>query len=192
MKVISRFHYGNRAGVQVFTMEFAGDIAFRLRLMRLMGEAFFRMQDELQSGVVQAETLPELAGIVREYYGRVLRHYYKNDRPRGRLVIEEIKDYIRSHYMDEISLKQLANLAFVSPDHFSHLFKHETGENYKTFLTTVRMEHAEELLRHTDYRITEVAEKIGYRSTRAFVDAFRQRYSIGPTEYRRQKQRDDI
>ena len=185
MEVIARFHYGNQTGVQVFTMEFAGDLAFRLRLVRILGDEFFRLQDRLQTQVVQAMTFPEMKAAVRRHYATVLQYYYQHNRPKGKLMIEEVKDYIREHYMEELSIRQLANIACVSPDYFSHLFKNETRQNYKEFLVSVRLQHATRLLLETDDRVSEVAEKVGYNSTRTFVDAFKKEYSISPMEYRR-------
>ena len=51
-----------------------------------------------------------------------------------------------------MSIKELADVACVSQNYFSALFKKETGQNYKAYLTSIRMEEAIKLLRTTDLK----------------------------------------
>ena len=63
--------------------------------------------------------------------------------------------------------------------------KKETGQNYKAYLTSIRMEAAIKLLRTTDLKTYEIGEKVGYNNVRRFVDAFKQIYNVSPMEYRK-------
>ena len=81
--------------------------------------------------------------------------------------------------------KELADVACVSQNYFSALFKKETGQNYKAYLTSIRMEEAIKLLRTTDLKTYEIGEKVGYNNVRRFVDAFKQLYNVSPMEYRK-------
>lgn len=76
-------------------------------------------------------------------------------------------------------------MACVSQNYFSAMFKKETGQNYKAYLTSLRMEEALRLLRETDDKTYEIAEQVGYNNVRRFVDAFKQIYSVSPMEYRK-------
>lgn len=51
---------------------------------------------------------------------------------------------------------------------FRALFKKETGQNYKAYLTSIRMEEAIKLLRITDLKTYEIGEKVGYNNVRQF------------------------
>lgn len=73
----------------------------------------------------------------------------------------------------------------VSPHYFSSYFKTETGQNYKAYVTQVRMEQALRLVLNTDLKTYEIAERVGYNNVRRFVDAFRAAYQVSPTEYRK-------
>lgn len=48
-------------------------------------------------------------------------------------MIEQVKDYIKAHYAEDMSIKELADVACVSQNYFSALFKKETGQNYKAY-----------------------------------------------------------
>lgn len=183
--ILARFHYGNRGAVKMHTMEYTGTVASRLKRYRLLERDFFEMQNQLQAKVLSSATLEELKQVIRAHFQVLLPQVFENDRPKGKLVVEQVKDYIREHYMEDLSIRQLAGVAYVSPDYFSHMFKNETGKNYKTFLTEIRMKHAMELLRDTELHIGEISEKVGYKNPRSFVDAFKQSYDMSPMDYRR-------
>ena len=185
---LGRFHYGNRRGAYILTMQYAGFLCGRLKNYDLMDMDFFELQNRLQDRVAESTTFRELRAVVEAHFQELLPHVYLSDRPRGKLVVEQVKDYIREHYNEDLSIQRLARVAYVSPDYFSHMFKNETGKNYKTFLTEIRMQHAIELLRDTELLISEISEKVGYRTPRSFVDAFKQLYQISPMSYRKLQQ----
>lgn len=90
--------------------------------------------------------------------------------------------------MDDLSAEELASIACVSPGYFSHMFKNETGQSYKSSLTDVRMKAAVELLLSSDLRLYEISEKVGYNNVRNFTQAFTKKYGVSPGEYRKQYQ----
>ena len=94
-------------------------------------------------------------------------------------------DYIKSNITRRITLGELSEQLHLSPEYCSWLFKKETGQNYKAYLTSIRMEEAIKLLRTTDLKTYEIGEKVGYNNVRRFVDAFKQIYNVSPMEYRK-------
>ena len=96
-----------------------------------------------------------------------------------------VQNYIQEHYAEDISLKTLAEVACVSPHYFSAYFKAETGQNYKAYLTRVRMEQALHLVLDTDMKTYEIAQQVGYNNGRRFADAFRAAYQLSPMDYRK-------
>ena len=63
-------------------------------------------------------------------------------------------DYIHNHYMEDISVNQLAEILYVSPYHLCHEFKNATGKTIIQYLNTTRILHAQRLMLETDYNIT--------------------------------------
>lgn len=185
IEIIGNIHYGNWYAVRMRTMDYTGDLASRLRRYHLLDRDFFEMQDELQKNVMNAMTMTEIQQCIHNHYNKLLPAIYKSSRPSSKVIIERVKSYIQENFMEELSIQSLSEIACVSTNYFSHMFKNETGMNYKNYLTTIRLEKALELLMESDYKLYEICEKVGYKNVRTFVDAFKQRYSLSPINYKK-------
>jgi len=81
-------------------------------------------------------------------------------------------EYIRVHYAEELLLKDLAERFFFHHNYLCHLFKKHFSMTYSQYLTGIRMNKAQELLRHDHLSKYEVAALVGYRQ----YAYFRQKY----------------
>lgn len=185
MDNIYSIHYGNRYAAQSRTMNFTGDLNSKLYRYHLLDGDFYKIQDELQHKVENMTTFSELRICISEHYEKLLEKVYETGRSKDKVLIEQVKDYIREHYAEDLSIRELSDVACVSQNYFSSLFKKETGQNYKAYLTQIRMEAALKLLQETDYKTYEIGEQVGYNNVRRFVDAFKQIYSVSPMEYKK-------
>lgn len=96
-----------------------------------------------------------------------------------------ITNYIKDNYTKEMSLEGLAEIFGYSPAYLSRMFQKYAGTNYKAYLQSVRVEYAFRELRNTSRSISEIAENNGFADNRAFSKAFRKKYGILPSEYRK-------
>ncbi|MCC8081904.1 MAG: response regulator [Lachnospiraceae bacterium] len=185
MDNVEAIHYGNWNAVVMRTMHFTGDLGSKLNQYKLLDIDFYKMQDELQRKVESQFTMSALKKCIHNHYADLLNRIYEKGKSEEKVLIEDVKNYIRQHYTEDLSIKELAEVACVSQNYFSAMFKKETGQNYKAYLTSIRMEEALRLLRETDDKTYEIAERVGYNNVRRFVDAFKQIYSVSPMEYRK-------
>lgn len=102
------------------------------------------------------------------------------------ITIESARNYILSHFKESISLQQLAMHCFVSPFHFSRIFKTITGESPHQYLSSVRLTHAKVLLEETNEPVSAIAYDCGFNSPEHFVTAFKKYYKINPSALRGQ------
>ena len=182
---ICKMHYGNWQAVIMRSMNYIGEINARLRRYKLIDEGYFSMHDELQQHLLQAMIASDVKRDLMEYFHRLIPKVYQNTRHSGKVAIEQVKTYMQENFMRDLSIKELSEVACVSTNYFSHMFKNETGQNYKAYLTGIRMEHAVNLLLNADYGLYEISERCGYQNVRTFVDAFKQRYGLSPTKYKK-------
>lgn len=97
--------------------------------------------------------------------------------------ISKVIDYINEHYSEDLSRSAMAKKIYMSDAYFSRCFKAITNDNFKSYLTKIRMEKAIELL-NENLKIQDIAHQVGYSSHTRFSIVFRQYTSYTPSEYR--------
>lgn len=86
--------------------------------------------------------------------------------------------------MEELTLETLADKIYLSPSYLSKLFKKETGENLSVYIQNVRIQQAKLLLRTTDLKTYEVAERVGISDPVYFSRTFKKITGMKPKDFR--------
>ncbi len=103
-------------------------------------------------------------------------------------VVEQILDYLDSHYNEKISLDQIARNMYLSPFYISKIFKSETGDTPINHLIRIRMEKARQLLeQQQDTSIQEIALCVGYEDAYHFSKLFKKHFGQSPSKYRKKQ-----
>jgi YesN/AraC family two-component response regulator len=98
--------------------------------------------------------------------------------------VSEAITYISQHYMNPISLVDVAESVHLNEEYFSRLFKKEVGINFTDYLLNLRMEKAHSLLMTTDLKIASVAEKVGISDSKYFSLLFKKTFDQTPSQVR--------
>lgn len=101
-------------------------------------------------------------------------------------VVGNAQKFIEEHYLEDISLDDVARACKVSKSHLSHIFeeiKHVTIVNY---IRRKRFQVSIELLTTTDLPIGEVAKQSGFPNANYFSRVFQSQYHISPRTYRKE------
>ena len=104
---------------------------------------------------------------------------------KDRKLIQEMTDYLNRHLDEEISLRLLGEVFYLTPNYISRIFRNELGVNYLSYLTHLRIEKARELLLKTDRGIAEVSEAVGFHDYRTFTKVFKRYEGVPPTQFRK-------
>ena len=88
------------------------------------------------------------------------------------------------HFRERITLEQIAAEAGYTPTYFSKLFKKVTGESYTQMLNRYRLGYARTLLAN-GISVAESCFFSGFGSLTNFLETFKKKYGISPSEYRR-------
>jgi two-component system response regulator YesN len=86
--------------------------------------------------------------------------------------IEEIKAYIRSHMEDDIRCSELSAYFHINPDYLTRVFKKETGQTLKEYITNEKITTAQRLLRTTNLQVGMIAVKVGFSSLSHFSKVY--------------------
>ncbi|HCS75976.1 MAG TPA: hypothetical protein DIW17_19140, partial [Clostridiales bacterium] len=106
----------------------------------------------------------------------------KISRPKS--IVAEVVDYIEQYYCNDLTLKTLANMFYFNPLYLGQIFKKETGESFNDFLARVRIENAIRLLKKTDMKVYEIAEKVGFKGIQYYYKIFKRVTGSTPTAFR--------
>jgi AraC family transcriptional regulator len=98
---------------------------------------------------------------------------------------KKVTDYIEEHLSENISLRQLAAVAQLSPYHFARAFKQSFGAPPHHYHMSRRIERAKAILEGPPRTVTEVGVMLGFSETSSFTASFRRSVGVTPTNYRR-------
>lgn len=102
--------------------------------------------------------------------------------------LRRVLRFIDANLGSDVSLAEVAEAAYLSPNYLSQLLKKQTGLAFVDWLTGRRMDRARELLAHTNERVGTVAHQVGFSDEAYFTRRFKQRFGVAPTAYRRSMQ----
>ena len=100
--------------------------------------------------------------------------------------------HVEQHLREPLTVERLAEVACISEYHFHRLFRLWTGEPVIEYVRRLRLEHAAYRLRATRRSVRMIALDVGYESADAFGRAFRERFAVSPSEYRRRWAGSDV
>lgn len=92
--------------------------------------------------------------------------------------------YIHENYMNHILLQDIANQANVSSGECCRCFKDMILKTPNQYLMQYRISRATEFLNSTELSVTEVAMQCGFNDTSHFIQYFKKKTGMTPSEYR--------
>lgn len=120
----------------------------------------------------------------------LIRKNLKVNQDRNSIVEAAVK-YIQENYTSTIRLADLAKMLSVSEEHLSRIFKKEIRFGFSEYLTLIRLQKAEHMLKNEPSRaVTEVAYACGFNDSNYFSYKFKKAYGITPSQLRGGKEHD--
>lgn len=96
----------------------------------------------------------------------------------------KIKNYIDSHYSENITLDILSNLSYVNKFHLVHLFTKQMGISPINYLINRRIEESKNLLTTTNYTIRDISTIVGFSNSSYFSQMFKKFTGYSPRMYK--------
>ena len=165
-----------------FSALYAKCISSNIINMLYKKHKFSVSEQELLVKIFSANTAEEIILFFKEVVGKITENDNESDVNR---LISQSLNIIENEYMNNtISLEYIAEKLYISPAHFSRLFKKQIGKNFIDFIKEYRLKKSRELLKNTNIRISEIAKMVGYDSTSYFTTIFHKYYNVTPAQYR--------
>ena len=99
-------------------------------------------------------------------------------------------NYIKDNYQKDLSLEGLAQIFGYSSTYLSRMFRKYAEINYKEYIQGIRLEYAYRELISSDTMVEEIAEHSGFADGRAFAKAFRKKYGVRPSDFRKMRKQE--
>jgi AraC-like DNA-binding protein len=100
--------------------------------------------------------------------------------------VKKTVEYSRANLGNDISIKELANIAGLCERRFRQVFINITGMPPKKYIDGMRIRTAEELLKNTPFSIYDISQKLGYSSQFHFCRAFEKYHGVPPSQFRKE------
>ena len=98
--------------------------------------------------------------------------------------IDYALEYLQANFTREITLSNISERYFVSPEHFSRVFKQRTGFNFSEYLNILRLQKAEQMLKQLNTApMTEIAEACGFNDSNYFSLKFKKYFGVSPKKF---------
>lgn len=145
-----------------------------------IGEVYKGFKNSKESYVTALETI-EWKG-----FKNINKPVY-NDEKRISALIRDVEKYIDKKYSENITIKDIADKVYITPQYLCKIYKKETGETINGYITNLRMEKAINLMDDRRYKIFEIAIKLGYKDPNYFARVFKKHTGKNPSDYREEK-----
>lgn len=107
------------------------------------------------------------------------------DQPHNLVLANRIRQYIGTHFTEQLTLEDIGEALSMSPYHLAHIFKDMTGMSPIHYMIRCRIGEAQNLLISTDYSATQIAAIVGYTNVNHFNAIFAKLVGLPPIRYRR-------
>ncbi|GEK36670.1 AraC family transcriptional regulator [Enterococcus thailandicus] len=93
---------------------------------------------------------------------------------------------IQANYAQHLTIDQIAQKQFITPQYFSRLFKKFMGKSPYQYLIDFRIRQAKNfLINQPDLSIQLVGERVGFDSTSQFINTFKKKTGYTPKNFRK-------
>ena len=122
----------------------------------------------------------EVCLLVQQRISSGRQHVYKD-------IVEQALAFTKKHYADpDLSIQKVCAHLHISSGYFCSIFKKEVQLTFLQYLMQIRMDEARELLRSTELKSFQIAEKVGFAEPNYFSFCFKKNIGVSPKEYRKQ------
>ncbi len=153
---------------------------------RLQSCADFYFQGTLEAQIhCSSQLLSALALLLEHSFYSISSEQESTSVRNNTMRLNHIMDYISAHYMERISLEEIAGLEHITSYHASHFMKNMLGISFQEYLNQVRFQHALQLFENTSLTAMDVCLEVGFSSTRYLNQMFIKNFHCSYKEYQK-------
>ncbi len=145
----------------------------------------FGDEDAVWSKLIRFNTIVDIRQWLKNILKSIIEHQGEKKNNQNKKIVESIVEYINNNLSSSsITINEIANQIYFSPNYISIIFKKETGNVLSDYIIHLKMEKARKLLQDPQYKVYQVANAVGYVSVSYFCTLFKKKYGVSPNEYK--------
>lgn len=127
-----------------------------------------------------------IASLIRQFCQTLWRNMESSSG--SSLMFYRVRAYIDAHFTEDIGLEEIAQQTNYNKNYISAAFKKQGNQTVLEYIQEKRMQAAKERLAHSNCKVFEVAQQVGYRDINYFIRLFKGRYGITPQAFKKLQQ----
>ncbi len=143
------------------------------------------MLDNFYYELNMCSSIESIFNYVYCFISKIFNELLENKKQQNNKPIRFAKGYINENYNKPITLEEVSSSIGFCTAYFSTLFKKETGTNFLEYLTMVRVNKAQEMLRDQEKSIDQISFDVGYNDVKHFAKQFKKITGLSPSKYRK-------
>ena len=171
----------------------SNSLEVKLELSHMVNDIFKRFDScfqedkdvfAFQKRIINSEELKEAIEIIRDFLKNIIAENSMGRADNAEILIKKAVQYINDHCNKKISLEDISGYVGISKYYFSVLFKKEKDITFSSYLNSVRIDKAKQLLKNPQTTINDVVDEVGFNDAQYFSKTFKKYVGMTVTEYR--------
>lgn len=199
--IITDLKMPKMGGIELLKKIYASEYPCQVIIVSAYGE-FSYAQEAMQYGVDYYLLKPIEETVMEGYLSQIKEKLDAHEKPMSQIpdseqienqyrmasngVVPEIKNYINTHFHEQLSLNSLAVKYSFSPVYLGRIFKQEIGMTYSEYLRNIRINAACDMLRDKEISINDIPGKVGFKDINYFYSQFKRVKKMTPNRYRQE------
>ncbi|KYH33985.1 putative response regulatory protein [Clostridium tepidiprofundi DSM 19306] len=152
---------------------------YNISIEEVMGKNF-----DIYRKIENYKTIKQMHNLVSDIIFNVFRCIKLKNATISENSIDKAIQYINEHYNENISLSDVSKNVYLSESYICRKIKSATGMSFVEYITKLRMEKAIEYLQNPNYKIVDIAKKLGYSDYRYFSRIFKKYTGYSPSDWK--------
>lgn len=106
--------------------------------------------------------------------------------------ISRVQEFIHDHFLDHLTLDEMAARSGLSRTRFADRFQRQLGETPYRYVEKLRLNHARQLWEYGHLTLGEIADRLNYSSSYYLSLRFKREFGLSPLAYRKKLDRDEV
>lgn len=134
--------------------------------------------------VTRFDNLFDIRQWIKNIFNTVLDYLMERKEGNNKKIIKEILKAIEENYSKNLTITDISNEVYLSPNYIGIIFKKEIGETFTDYLVKFRLEKARKMLKETNLKVYQIGSMVGYSNISYFCTIFKSYLGVSPSEYR--------